>query len=164
MPSLTQPSHTALRLGAIHKKPRVPNRMYVERTRSSSMWAKAIGLGLCTLHVYDHYELICAEPDPVRGGTRLAKYPSLCQPDLQGGQHRCSVGDPLRHLGRCPPPVRPTMLWHLLSTALVSEIRSGGRAPGAPAGAQENWVQRCPVAPPQRQNSPRWRAVDAPTA
>ena len=79
MPSLTQRSHTALRLGAIHKKPSVPNRMYVERTRSSSMWAKAIGLGLSTLHVYDHYELICAEPDPVSGGTRLAKYPSLCQ-------------------------------------------------------------------------------------
>ena len=48
MPSLTQPSHTALRLGAIHKKPSVPNRMYVERTLSSTMWAKAIGLGLST--------------------------------------------------------------------------------------------------------------------
>ena len=23
--------------------------------------------------------------------------------DLQGGQRRCGVGDPLRHLGRCPP-------------------------------------------------------------
>ena len=80
MPSLTQPSHTALRLGAIHKKPSVPNRMYVEWTRSSSMWAKAIGLGLSTMHGNDHYELICAEPDPVSGGTRLAKYPSLCQP------------------------------------------------------------------------------------
>ena len=80
MPSLTQPSHTALRLGAIQKKPSVPNRMYVERTRSSSMWAKAVGLGLSTLHGCDHNELICAEPDPVSGGTRLAKYSSLCQP------------------------------------------------------------------------------------
>ena len=80
MLSFTQPSHTALRLGAIHKKPSVPNRMYVEWTRSSSMWEKAIGLGLSTLHGYDHYELICAEPDPLSGGTRLAKYQSLCQP------------------------------------------------------------------------------------
>ena len=79
MSNLTQPSHTALRLGAIHKKPSVCNRMYVVRTLSSSMWAKAIGLGLSTLHGYDHYELICAEPGPVSGGTRLAKYPSLCQ-------------------------------------------------------------------------------------
>ena len=81
MPNLTQPSHTALRLGAIHKKPSVPNRMYVERTCSSSrMWATAIGLSLSTLHGYDHYELICVEPEPMSGGTRLAKYPSLCQP------------------------------------------------------------------------------------
>ena len=49
MPSLNQPSHTALRLGAIQKKPSVPNQMYVERTRSSSMWAKPVGLGLSTL-------------------------------------------------------------------------------------------------------------------
>ena len=80
MSNLTQPPHTALRLGAIHKKPSVSNRMYVVRGLSSSMWAKAIGLGLSTLHGYDHYELICAEPDPVSGSTRLAKYPSLCQP------------------------------------------------------------------------------------
>ena len=80
MSNVTQPSHTALRLGAIHKKPSVSNRMYVVQTLSSSMWAKAIGLGLSTLHGYDHYELICAEPDPVSGGTGLAKYPSLCQP------------------------------------------------------------------------------------
>ena len=26
------------------------------------------------------YELICAEPDRVSVGTRLAKYPTLCQP------------------------------------------------------------------------------------
>ena len=58
MPSLTQPSHTALRLGAIHKKPSVPNRMYVEWTRSSSMWAEAISLALSTLRGYGHFELI----------------------------------------------------------------------------------------------------------
>ena len=58
MSNLTQPPHTALRLGAIHKKPSVSNRMYVVRGLSSSTWAKANGLGLITLHGYDHYELI----------------------------------------------------------------------------------------------------------
>ena len=33
-----------------------------------------------TLNGYNHYEMICAEPEPVSGGNRLAKYPSLCQP------------------------------------------------------------------------------------
>ena len=80
MCNLTQPSHTALRLGAIHKKPSVSNLMYVVRTHSSSMWAKAIGLGHNALNGFGHFELICAEPDPVSGGTRLAKYPSLYQP------------------------------------------------------------------------------------
>ena len=76
----TDSQSSASKKAKIHKKPSVSNRMYVVRTLSSSMWAKAIGLGLSTLHGYDHYELICAEPDPVSGGTRLAKYPSLCQP------------------------------------------------------------------------------------
>ena len=80
MSNLTQPSHTALRLGAIHKKPSVSNQMYVVRTLSSSMWANAIGAGHSTLNGWDLFELVCAEPDPVSGGTRLATYPSLCQP------------------------------------------------------------------------------------
>ena len=44
------------------------------------MCAHAFGKGHSTLTGFDPLELICAEPDPVSGGTRLAKYPSLCQP------------------------------------------------------------------------------------
>ena len=33
-----------------------------------------------TLTEFDPSELICAEPDRVSGGTRLANYLSLCQP------------------------------------------------------------------------------------
>ena len=47
------------------------------------MWAKAVGLALSTWHGYNHCELICAEPDPLSGGTRLAKYPSLWRPFVE---------------------------------------------------------------------------------
>ena len=58
--------------------------MYVVQALCYCMCAKAIGLGHSTLNGFDPFELICAEPDPVSGGTRLAKYPSLCQPKGMG--------------------------------------------------------------------------------
>ena len=43
-----------------------------------------------------------------RHGDRRAQCPLFCgeralDRDLQGGQRRCEVGDPLRHVKRCPP-------------------------------------------------------------
>ena len=77
MPDLALPSHTALHLGAIHKRSSVPNLLYVENLLCFCMCAHAFGMGHTTLTGFDPLELICAEPDPVSGGTRLAKYPSL---------------------------------------------------------------------------------------
>ena len=79
MPDLALPSHTALRLGAIHKTSSVPNQLYVENVLCFCMCAHAFGMGHNTLIGFDPLELICAEPDPVSGGTQLAKYPYLCQ-------------------------------------------------------------------------------------
>ena len=77
VPDLALPSHTTLRLGAIHKRSSVPDLMYIF----------SLLLYVCkySWHGAQHsvwvgpFELICAEPDPVSGGTRFAKYSSLCQ-------------------------------------------------------------------------------------
>ena len=50
IPDLAQPSHTALRLGAIHKRSSVPNHMYVVQKLCSCMWATAVGVGHSTLN------------------------------------------------------------------------------------------------------------------
>ena len=93
MPDLALPSHTALRLGAIHNGSSVPNQLYVENVPCFCMCAHAFGMGHSTLTRFDPLELICAEPDPVSGGTRLAKYPSSCQPSL--GRKSEVVASPL---------------------------------------------------------------------
>ena len=77
-PKLAQPSHAVLRLGAIHKL-------------SSVHFCSCVLLHCCCICPYicgmEHntvsmnvpFQLICAEPDPVSGGTRLARYSSLWQ-------------------------------------------------------------------------------------
>ena len=80
MPDLALPSHTTLRLGAIHKRSSVPNLLYVENVLCFCMCAHAFGMGHSNLTGFDPLELICAGPDPVSGVSRLAKYLSLCQP------------------------------------------------------------------------------------
>ena len=94
MPDLALPSHTALRLGAIHKRSSVPNLLHVENVLCFSMCAHAFGMGHSTLTRFDPLELICAEPDPVSGGTRLAKYPSLCQPNVMLSMCLCVMEAP----------------------------------------------------------------------
>ena len=59
MPDFALPSHTALRLGAIHKRSSVPNQMYVVQALCGCMWATAIGLGHSTLNGGARLELIC---------------------------------------------------------------------------------------------------------
>ena len=92
MPDLALPCHTALRLGAIHKRSSVPNLLYVENVLCFCMCAHAFDMGHSSLTGFNPLELICAEPDPLSGGTRLAKYPSLCQPtSLPGRMRVCMV-------------------------------------------------------------------------
>ena len=53
MPDLFQPSQTALRLGAIHKRSSVSNQMYVLQVLCSCMCAKAIASGHNTMNGLD---------------------------------------------------------------------------------------------------------------
>ena len=53
VPDLALPSHTVLRLGAIHKRSRVPNLMYVVNALCFCMCANTFGMDHSTLSGFD---------------------------------------------------------------------------------------------------------------